>query len=87
MVADRAKPAGSRVVSVEIDGRPLDDAARYKVATNDFMLKGGDGYEVMKDAKVLHGERDGKLIANDVMVHIRAKGTVSPKVEGRIALR
>ena len=87
VTADRARPAGSRILSVEVGGKPLDDAARYKVATNDFMLKGGDGFEVMKDAKVLHGERDGKLIANDVMVHIRAKGTVSPKVEGRIALR
>ena len=38
-------------------------------------------------ARVLRGERDARLIANDVMVHIRRLETVAPAVEGRITLR
>ena len=33
-LADKAKPAGQRVVSVEIGGKPLDPKATYKLATN-----------------------------------------------------
>ena len=87
VVADPAKPAGRRVVSVEVGGKPVEDGAAYTVATNDFLMRGGDGYEALRQAKVLAGERDGKLIANDVMVHIRAKGTVSQSPEGRVVLR
>ena len=86
VVADPAKPAGRRVVSVEVRGKPIEDAALYTVATNDYLMRGGDGYEALTHAKVLLGERDGKLIANDVMAYIRAQGTVSPKAEGRVVL-
>jgi 5'-nucleotidase / UDP-sugar diphosphatase len=85
--ADRAKPAGSRVVSVMIGGKPLDPKATYKLATNDYMLDGGDGYTAFKGAKVVIDGKAGKLIANDVMVMIKAKGEVDAKVEGRIIIR
>ena len=35
---------GSRVVSVEIGGRPLSKGKTYTVATNDYLANGGDGY-------------------------------------------
>ena len=47
MVVDLKQPAGSRVVSVTVGDKPLDPAATYKVATNDFMLRGGDGYTAL----------------------------------------
>lgn len=87
LVADRARPAGQRLVSVEIGGDPLDDARVYKLATNDFLMRGGDGFSMLTGAKVLSGDRDGKLIANDVMVHIRRLGTVTPVVDGRITIQ
>ncbi len=87
IVADAKKPAGSRVVSVEINGVPIDKAASYKLATNDFMLGGGDGYNALSSGKVLVDARGGKLIANDVMVHVKKLGTVDAKVEGRITLQ
>ena len=49
-------------------------------------MAGGDGYDMLKTAKPLAGERDGKLMANDVMVYLRALGTLAPKVEGRITV-
>lgn len=36
---------GSRVVSVTIDGSPIDTEATYTLVTNSFLAGGGDGYE------------------------------------------
>ncbi|NMD08128.1 MAG: bifunctional metallophosphatase/5'-nucleotidase, partial [Phyllobacteriaceae bacterium] len=87
VVADKSKPAGSRVVSVEINGKPLDAKATYKLATNDYMLSGGDGFTSLAGGKVTVDARGGKLIANDVMVLVKKLGTVTAKVEGRIVVK
>jgi 5'-nucleotidase / UDP-sugar diphosphatase len=83
-VYDPSKPPGERIVSVSIASAPLDPAKTYTLATNDFLLGGGDGYAALKDAKVILNARDAKLLANDVMVYVRDKGEVAPKIEGRI---
>lgn len=87
LVADRARPEGQRLVEVEVAGKPLDDARIYKLATNDFLMRGGDGFSMLTGAKVVSGDRDGKLIANDVMVYIRKLGLVKPVIDGRIAIQ
>ena len=87
VVADLKQPAGSRVVSATVGGAPLDPAAKYKVATNDFMLNGGDGYTALAGGKVLIGARGGDLMANDVIDYIVAAGKVDAKVEGRITFK
>ena len=51
------------------------------------MLTGGDGYAAFTKGRVLIGLTDGKLLANEVMVYVRRKGTVDAKVEGRIVIR
>ena len=38
--------AGLKAGSVKIGGRPLDLGAKYRLATNDFLQAGGDGYEM-----------------------------------------
>ncbi len=81
---DPSKPAGERVGEVMVGGAPLDENATYKLATNDYMARGGDGYTVFNDANMVVGNLDGKLMANDVMAYIRAAGTVNAQVEGRI---
>jgi len=82
---DLRKPAGSRVVAVEVAGKPLDPQATYRVATNDFMLRGGDGYTAFAEGEVILNELEGKLLADDVMAFIGKAGTIAPKVEGRVA--
>lgn len=81
---DPSKPPGQRIVWVKVDGEPLDESARYILATNDYMLKGGDGYEALKGARVLVDPAAGPLMAEVVTRYIEARGTVSPAVEGRI---
>jgi 2',3'-cyclic-nucleotide 2'-phosphodiesterase (5'-nucleotidase family) len=87
VTADLKQPPGHRVVSVMVGDKPLDPAATYKVATNDFMLKGGDGYTALATGKVLIGPLNGSIMATDVMNYIEATKTVDAKVEGRIILK
>ncbi|WP_374332913.1 bifunctional UDP-sugar hydrolase/5'-nucleotidase [Aestuariivirga sp.] len=85
--ADLTKPPGQRIDTITIGGKPLDPAATYSLATNDYMAAGGDGYVALEAGQPLLGARDGKLMANDVMAYITAQKTVAPKVDGRIGLR
>ncbi len=77
---------GSRVVSVSVAGEPLDPSKTYTVATNDFMANGGDGYAMFKGAPQVIDPMAAKLMAAQVIEYIEAAGTVSPTVEGRLAL-
>jgi 2',3'-cyclic-nucleotide 2'-phosphodiesterase (5'-nucleotidase family) len=87
MVVDRNAPQGKRLKSVKVGGKKLDDARKYRVATCDFLYHGGDGYSMLGRARLLVDERSAKLIANDVMVFLRAKGKVAPVVSDRIVVR
>jgi 2',3'-cyclic-nucleotide 2'-phosphodiesterase (5'-nucleotidase family) len=85
--ADLKQPQGSRVTAVTVDGKPIDMAGKYTVASNNFMLQGGDGYSALGRGKTLIGLTDGKLMANEVMVYLRRLGAVDAKVEGRTVLK
>jgi len=75
---------GERIVSVKIGGQPLNKGRTYTMATNNYIANGGDGYYVLKKGKVLIDASGATLLAGMVMNYIKAKGSVSPKVEGRI---
>ncbi|MET0531718.1 MAG: bifunctional UDP-sugar hydrolase/5'-nucleotidase [Microvirga sp.] len=81
------EPVGSRVKSVKINGEPLDPAKTYKLATNDFMARGGDGYRAFTEGKSLIDVSASQLMASQVIEYISKAGKVSPKVEGRVVLR
>ncbi len=80
------RPAGSRILQVQVHGQPLDETATYTVATNDFMLRGGDGYAMLAAGQVLVSPLGGPLMANAVMEAIQRMRTISPMVEGRITI-
>ncbi len=75
---------GSRVVSVKANGVDIDPAATYKLATNDYMARGGDGYSMLVGKPILLDITAAKLMANDVMAYIRSQGSVTTTVEGRM---
>ena len=87
VVYDPAAPKGRRIVSVMAGGKPLDESAIYKVATNDSMGRGGDGYAALKNGKVVIDASGAKLMASQVIDYIAAKGTIAPAVEGRITAK
>jgi 5'-nucleotidase / UDP-sugar diphosphatase len=84
---DLKEPVGSRVKSVKVNGEPLDPAKTYKVATNDFMARGGDGYRAFTEGKQLVDVSASQLMAGQVIEHVAKAGKVAPKVEGRVVLR
>src|SRR5712675_395200 len=84
---DPKRAAGDRIVAISVGGAPLDDARIYKVAINDFLARGGDGYVWFRDAKHVLPEGDSPLLANAVMAHVKRLGTIRNAVEGRILQR
>ena len=81
---DPGAEAGSRVSEVMVGGTALNPDALYKVAVNDYILGGGDGYAALGGGRVLTNIGGGNLVANDVMAYVEKLGTVKPAVEGRI---
>jgi len=85
--ADASRPTGNRIVSIKVGDAPLDERKIYRLATNDFMARGGDGYSVFRDAKPLLSALDAPLLSNAVIAYIKALGTVRSSVDGRIVLK
>lgn len=84
---DPKLPSGTRVTSVTVGGQPLDPGKTYRVATNDYMLKGGDGYTALTRGRTVVDASGAVLMATMVMDYVEAKKTVAPKVEGRIVAK
>jgi 2',3'-cyclic-nucleotide 2'-phosphodiesterase (5'-nucleotidase family) len=83
-VYDPVKPRGSRIVSAMVGGKTFDRAASYAVATNDYIVRGDDGYSALKGGKLIVDAAGVTLMASQVMDYITAFGTIEPKIEGRI---
>jgi LPXTG-motif cell wall-anchored protein len=79
---DASQPVGKRVLwAVLSDGKPVDPNATYKVAANDFMTAGGDGYaSLTKMIGAVSREPLFDVAAN----YVKGLGKVNPQVEGRI---
>ncbi len=83
---DPSAEAGARVSEVMVAGAPLDVDKLYKVAVNDYILGGGDGYAALGGGKIITGTGGGNLVATDVMTYVEKAGKVAPTVEGRIKI-
>ena len=84
VTVDPDAAVGSRIVRVSVGPDPLDRARRYKVASNNFMLGGGDGYAALGRGKTLVGATDGKLMASEVMAYARKISPIRTIAGGRI---
>jgi 5'-nucleotidase / UDP-sugar diphosphatase len=84
-VFDFRKPRDERLVSITLeDGSPIVDAATYTVTINDFMQAGGDGYTDFSNGADV---KDTGVRMRDVVIdYIKARKTITPVVDGRIAI-
>jgi 5'-nucleotidase/UDP-sugar diphosphatase len=84
---DLARPAGSRVVRVEVKTEkgfaPLDLEATYRVVVNSFIANGGDGFTVLKEAQGYRVDT-GFSDAESFMDYLKELKVVEAQVEGRI---
>ena len=83
-VYDPTAEAGARVSEVMVGGAALEADKLYKVAVNDYILGGGDGYASLGGGRLITDTGAGALLANDVMAYVEKMGKVAPVVEGRI---
>lgn len=84
---DVTKPAGSRVTEITVGGKPLEENKTYTLATSDFLVsRGGDGYTMLKNAKVLiaadKAPKDSEVF--EQAIKNSQNSTIAPKLENRI---
>jgi 2',3'-cyclic-nucleotide 2'-phosphodiesterase (5'-nucleotidase family) len=78
---NQSAPQGSRVSNVALNGVPIDPAATYRVATNNFLADGGDGFTVFREGTRRIGGVDD-LTA--FISYLEANSPVSPPSINRI---
>jgi 5'-nucleotidase len=82
---DGRRPPGSRIVDLSINGKPLDDKKMYTLATSDYVaIDGGDGYAMLKTARVLIPRERGQFDSDVLQSTIVARKIIAPKTDGRI---
>jgi 5'-nucleotidase len=82
---ETSSPAGSRVKKITVGGQPLDDKRTYTLATNVYLVGGGDGYDMFKGAKLLT-KRGEEQVDSEILRKAIASAPegISPQVDGRI---
>ncbi|MER7314365.1 MULTISPECIES: bifunctional metallophosphatase/5'-nucleotidase [Streptomyces] len=73
---DIAQPVGSRIVGLSFEGAPLDPAAEFVFAVNNYRASGGGNFPHVPGAKQLWADSDE--IRNTIIGWVRAKGSVDP---------
>lgn len=85
---DPTAPPGSRVRGVEVAQgtgfAPLDPARVYRVVTNDFMRRGGDGYLAFRDRAL--DPYDTGPVLDETVADAIAAGRAVAREDGRIAV-
>jgi hypothetical protein len=64
----------------------VDAQARYKLATSDFLARGGDGLSALERARVLIGPDAAALLADHVIDYVKRARHRAPAREGRIVM-
>ncbi|MBU1355575.1 MAG: 5'-nucleotidase C-terminal domain-containing protein [Candidatus Edwardsbacteria bacterium] len=82
MTYDTKKPVWKRVVSVTINGQPIDTAKVYKVVTNNFLGAGGGNYKIFQEGT---NREDTYIQMRQAMVDfVKKRSPVDARIEGRI---
>ena len=76
-----ARPAGSRVSEVRLNGDLLQDSAAYRVTMNSFMATGGDGFSVFAEGTETVG---GALDVDAMLDYLRVHPVVQPPATVRV---
>jgi 2',3'-cyclic-nucleotide 2'-phosphodiesterase/3'-nucleotidase len=77
---DIAQPAGSRIVNLTHDGKPVDPAARFVLAVNNYRSSGGSNYPHVAAAQSVWSSSDE--IRNTIIAWVQAHGTIDPSTFG-----
>ena len=81
---DPRRPVGDRVLTVVIGNQILQLDRNYSLAVNDFMAKGGDGYEMLVQAPRLIDLPNAEPLVGHVASHIAAAGGIDATLAPRV---
>ncbi|MFJ8695227.1 bifunctional metallophosphatase/5'-nucleotidase [Streptomyces roseolilacinus] len=73
---DIAQPVGSRIVGLSFRGAPIDPAAEFVLAVNNYRASGGGAFPHVAKAKQVWADSDE--IRNTIIQWVRAKGVLDP---------
>ncbi|MFJ5548364.1 bifunctional metallophosphatase/5'-nucleotidase [Streptomyces sp. NPDC093225] len=73
---DVAQPTGSRITGLSFGGQPIDPAAQFVLAVNNYRASGGGNFPHVPQAKQLWANSDE--IRNTIISWVKAKGTIDP---------
>jgi len=76
-------PAGSKVSNMAINGVPVDPAASYRVAMNNFLADGGDGFSAFRDGT---NQLGGEIDLDALVRYLTERSPVAPGPTNRITL-
>lgn len=86
----RVVAEGGRLLSAEIDGKPIEDDKVYGLATISFLLGGGDGLALEKDALSVTVYKDVDII-DAILEHVYAETAAGRSIEyemdGRVVIK
>ncbi|MEE4541523.1 5'-nucleotidase C-terminal domain-containing protein [Streptomyces sp. V4-01] len=77
---DIAQPTGSRIVNLTHGGQPVDPAARFVLAVNNYRSGGGSNYPHVAAAQSVWSNSDE--IRNTIIAWVKAHGTIDPSTFG-----
>lgn len=80
--ADGNAAPGDNVLSVTIDGEPIDPAGEYRVATFSFLATGGDNFRVFTEGT---DPRDSGLVDRDAWIAYLADNSADAPIEPSFA--
>jgi len=83
-VFDAAKEIGNRVISVTVNGVPIEMDKVYKLAANDFLTGGGDMYVMLAECKEIL--RTKHFLRDSFKEYVEKLGVIAPELEGRITV-
>jgi 5'-nucleotidase len=81
---DTSRKPGARLISVTVNGKPLDDRQNYTLATTSYLaVEHGDGYDMLGSAFLI-GPEQGPVESDVLLRSISAVSAIAPKSDGRI---
>lgn len=84
---DASRPAGSRVLTATIRGKPLDPAQQYTLATKPYLTEGKDGYDSLAGHPWVVDQEHGVMITTLIRNYFKKLGVIEKWQMATPALR
>ena len=73
------------MIDAYVDGKQVEDYKTYKVATIDYLYKGGGSMPAMQRGELV---KDTKVLLREAIIeYIKKHKNINEKIEGRIVLQ